>query len=160
MQAQGLGHTDKSQIFSDCFHHLLQTRQHAPNNHILHLVVVCTLSLLHMSLSHAALSLLCYVQSLFRFVLRPGQVTPGTIISRDCGPGLHREPLLPISPSWAHYLQKHLRVACMAFTYISENEQHFPYPKDHLGEEEVIITLSISFHLSIPHHHIHLSPSL
>ena len=53
-----------------------QTRQRAPNNHVLDLVVICMLSLLRMSLSHVALSLFGYVRSLFRFVLRPGQVTP------------------------------------------------------------------------------------
>ena len=50
-------------------------RQCALDNHILDLVVVCMLSLLHMSLLRVALSLLGYVWSLFRFVLRPGQVT-------------------------------------------------------------------------------------
>ena len=45
-----------------------------------------------------ALSLLGYIQSLFRFVVGPGQVTPGTIISRDCGPGLCCEPLIAHEP--------------------------------------------------------------
>ena len=41
--------------FPDCFHHLqpplhMQMRQHAPKNHILDLVVVCTLSPLHILL--------------------------------------------------------------------------------------------------------------
>ena len=56
-RSASLGCADKAQKFSDRFHHLPQMRQCAPDNHVLDLVVVCTLSPLWM-LSHVALLLL------------------------------------------------------------------------------------------------------
>ena len=101
------------------------------------------LSLLHMSLLRAALSLLGYIQSLFRFVLlNPGQVTLGTIISRDHGPGLCHKPLITHQPMMGSLFTE-VSKNDMPGLSISENEQHFRYPKDHLGEEEVVITLPI-----------------
>ena len=127
MRAQGLGHTDKLRKFSDGFHHLPQMRQCAPNNHVLDLVVICTLSLLCMSLSRVALSLLDYIQSLFRFVLRPGQVTLGTVISRDRGPGLCHEPLIAHEPVMGSLFIE-ASEGSMPGLSISENEQHCPFP--------------------------------
>ena len=73
MQAQGLGHADKSQKFPDHFHHLPQMRQHAPDNHFLDLVVIYMLSSLRM-LSHVARLLLWLCMATFSFVpLRPGR---------------------------------------------------------------------------------------
>ena len=108
--SQGLGHADKSKKFpnrsttSNCFH---QMRQCAPNNHILDLVVICMLSPLHMSLLHVALSLLgCVWPRIHLRLLYTTQTraTPGTVISRDCDPGLHHKPLITHELSWAHYM--------------------------------------------------------
>ena len=62
-----------------------QMRQHAPNNHILDLVVVCMLSPLRMSLLCAALSLLSCVWPCIHLGLlytTQTRATPGTVISR------------------------------------------------------------------------------
>ena len=79
----------------------LQMRQHAPNNHILDLVVICMLSPLCMLLLHVALSLLgCVWPCIHLRLLYTTQTraTPGTIISRDCDPGLHHKPLISHEP--------------------------------------------------------------
>ena len=82
-------------------------RQHAPNNHILDLVVICMLSPLHMLLLHAALSLLGCVRPRIHLGLlytTQTRATPGTVILRDRDPSLHHEPLITHEPSWAHYM--------------------------------------------------------
>ena len=75
-----------SQNFPDCFHHLwlplhLQMRQCAPDNHVLDLVVICTLSPLRTLLLHAALLLLWLhmALSLFGFIHPCIQVCPGLL---------------------------------------------------------------------------------
>ena len=84
-------------------------RQHAPDSHVLDLVVVCMLSPLCMSLLHMALSLLgCVWPHIHLGLLYTTQTraTLGTIISRDHDPGLCRESLITHELSWAHYMSE------------------------------------------------------
>ena len=65
------------------------------------------LSPLHMSLLHAALSLLSCVQPHIHLGLlytTQTRATLGTVISRDHDPGLCHEPLITHELSWAHYM--------------------------------------------------------
>ena len=76
-------------------------RQHAPNNHVLDLVVVCMLSPLCMLLLCVALSLLgCIWPHIHLRLLYTTQTraTLGTVISRDCDPGLRHESLISHEP--------------------------------------------------------------
>ena len=71
---------------------------------VLDLVIICMLSPLCMLLLHVALLLfwLCTATT------PQTGATLGTLILRDCDPGLHREPLITHELSWAHYVSMNM----------------------------------------------------
>ena len=92
-----------------------QVRQHAPDNHVLDLVVICTLSPLRMLLLHTALSLLGCVQPHIHLGLlytTQTRATLGTVISRaplnptdlssSTSSSMHIPPLSRSSPGSTH----------------------------------------------------------
>ena len=76
----------------------LQMRHHAPDNHILDLVVICTLSPLWILLLHVALSSLAVYSHIFRFVpLIPGWAHPRCRLLKGSFLASAVNPLLPMS---------------------------------------------------------------
>ena len=121
-------------------------RQCAPDNHVLDLVIICMLSSLRHCCMQPSYSF-SYIQPHIQVHLGPLYTTPqtratlGTLISRDCDPGLCCEPLITHELSWANYMSVNMNKWDREHDCKWEREwdwgrEHMPHARDTGREHE------------------------